>query len=160
MTTFIMTDFDLFRIPLTTHPNVCATLYHHIDWFCITYPLLSSFRETMTWSRAEGETSIVYLQTKLEGCVTIQVTNSVYEDVFDVPKMNTYSQLAELIRLILSVDTIRFRIHHLGSLWELRHHELTIHPSCHRIQLSVTEDEFYILLDLDPSDWMKSVNTN
>lgn len=155
MTTFILTDFDLFTIPVTSHTHTFSLLEHHIDWFCTTYPFLSSFRESMYWTIKEGEEPRVYLQTRMEGCETIRVSNSLNEHVFYLPKLKTYTQLTELFKLLLPVDTIRFRLNHLDKLWELKNHAITIHPSCSHIQMYFTEDDFYILLELEPSDWMK-----
>jgi CYTH domain-containing protein len=154
MTTFIITDFDVFTIPVTQHTQTFSSLEHHIDWFCTTYPLLSSFRESMSWSVKEGEESRVYLQTRMEGFTTIRVSNSLNEHEFYLPKLKTYQHLTELFKLLLPVDTIRFRINHEGTLWELQNYSIDIHPSCHHIQLYCTEDDFYMVLDLEPSDWM------
>ena len=151
-TTFILTDFDLFTIPITTHIQSFSLLEHHIDWFCTTYPFLSSFRESMSWTIEEPR---VYLQTRIEGCETIQVSNSLNEHVFYLPKLKTYEQLNELVKLLLDIDRIRFRINHLDNLWELKNYAITIHTSCNHIQFYFTEDEFYILLELEPSDWCK-----
>ena len=155
MITFIITDFNQINIPVTTHTHTFSLLEHHIDWFCTTYPLLASFRDAMSWTIEEGEESRIYLQTHIEGRDTIRVSNSLNEYEFYIPKLDTYVQLNELFTLILPVNKIHFRINYKENLWDLQNHLNAIHPSCNHIHLFIS-DEFYILLELDSSDWIKS----
>jgi hypothetical protein len=149
MTTFSITDIDVCTIPLTRHTHAFSVLEQHIDWFCDTYPLLSVFRDTMSWTITEGEETQVYLQTRMEGFDTIEVSNSLNDHVFYLPKMKTYVQLHELFTLLLPVDAIDFMVRYMNIQWKIQSYEKEIHPACHRIHLSITEKDFYIAVELD-----------